>query len=117
MEFAWRLECEGVRACAERARSIVYTGLKGYRGSASRKMIEPIGCDIHWLRAWLEIQFRSGMSWHNYGPVWHVDHKRPIATWNLSNPLEFKRCFHWTNLQPLFASENFRKARKSYLNS
>lgn len=68
-----------------------------------------LGCTIDQLCGHLEIQFRPGMSWENYGPVWHVDHIRPCASFDLTNPEAQKQCFHYSNLQPLFAEENLRK--------
>lgn len=60
-------------------------------------------------RAHLEKQFRPGMSWENYGPVWHVDHIKPCASFDLNNPEQQAACFHYSNLQPLFAAENLQK--------
>lgn len=49
------------------------------------------------------------MTWGNYGPIWHVDHKRPCAGFDLTDPAQQRECFHYTNLQPLFAEENMSK--------
>ena len=53
------------------------------------------------------------MSWGNYGK-WHVDHIRPCASFNLVNEEEQKKCFHYTNLQPLWAKDNLSKGSKYY---
>lgn len=82
------------------------------RGVKSAKTIALIGCSEAHLRAHIEKQFRPGMSWENYGPVWHVDHIRPCASFNLSDPEQQRVCFHFTNLQPLFAKENLSKGDK-----
>lgn len=71
-----------------------------------------IGCTFPELREHLEKQFRPGMTWENHGPVWHVDHVRPCASFDLSDPEQQKICFHYSNLQPLFAEENLRKGAK-----
>lgn len=68
-----------------------------------------LGCDLDWLVAWLEIQFQPGMCWDNRGLVWHVDHVRPCASFDLTDRHQQKLCFHWTNLQPLFAADNLKK--------
>jgi hypothetical protein len=57
----------------------------------------------------LQLQFRDGMSWNNYGRVWHVDHIKPCASFNLLDESEQLKCFHYSNLQPLFAHENLVK--------
>lgn len=70
-----------------------------------------IGCTIDELRSHLESQFRDGMAWDNYGK-WHIDHIIPCSAFDLSKEEELKRCFHFSNLQPLWAKENLRKADK-----
>lgn len=74
------------------------------------RTIQLLGCGIPELRVHLEKQFRPGMSWENYGPIWHIDHIRPCASFDLSDPKQQKLCFHFSNLQPLFAVENRRKS-------
>jgi Prasinovirus endonuclease VII len=93
-------------------RKMVHLKLTRRDASKSQKTIKLLGCDIQWLVAWLEVQFQSGMTWENYGPIWHVDHIKPCAAFDLSDPAQQRLCFHWTNLQPLFAEENLRKAAK-----
>jgi hypothetical protein len=51
------------------------------------------------------------MTWENHGK-WHIDHIKPGALFNLINIEEQKKCFHYTNLQPLWASENLSKGCK-----
>ena len=51
------------------------------------------------------------MTWENHGE-WHIDHIKPCASFNLLNEDEQKKCFHYTNLQPLWASENLSKGCK-----
>ena len=60
------------------------------------------------LRKHLEQLFKPGMAWDNYG-LWHIDHKKPCASFNLSDTAQQKACFHHTNLQPLWANANLRK--------
>lgn len=71
-----------------------------------------IGCSIDELRACLEKQFKPGMSWENYGPVWHVDHIKPCVSFDLTKPEQQRECFHFSNLQPLFAEDNLKKGCK-----
>ena len=70
-----------------------------------------IGCSLKKLKQHLKSQFLEGMSWNNYGK-WHVDHIRPCASFDLSKPKEQKKCFNYTNLQPLWAKDNLRKKDK-----
>lgn len=64
-----------------------------------------LGCSIHEFKKYLESKFTKGMSWENYGKNgWHIDHVIPCDSFDLSKPDEQKRCFHYTNLQPLWAT-------------
>jgi hypothetical protein len=62
----------------------------------------------------LERQFKPGMSWDNYGRNgWHIDHIVPCNLFDFTKPEQQKSCFHYTNLQPLWGTDNIKKA--SYL--
>lgn len=78
----------------------------------SSNTIDLIGCDVDFLKMWLESQFKPGMTWDNYGPVWHVDHIRPCSSYDFTDWRQQKVCFNYTNLQPLFAKENISKRDK-----
>lgn len=70
-----------------------------------------VGCSIEKLRNHLQKQFKPGMSWKNYGK-WQVDHIRPCSSFDLSKSAEQRKCFHYTNLQPLWETENLSKGDK-----
>jgi len=75
------------------------------------KTINLIGCTVEQLKQHLESQFKIGMSWNNYGK-WHIDHIRSCSSFNLTKESEQKKCFNYTNLQPLWAEENIKKSNK-----
>lgn len=68
------------------------------------------GCSMRALRLHLESLFKPGMTWGNYGE-WHVDHKKPCVSFDMSSPQQQRECFHFSNLQPLWAEENCKKNR------
>jgi hypothetical protein len=71
------------------------------------------GCTVPELRQHLQAQFTDGMNWSNYGRTgWHIDHIRPCASFDLADPKQQRQCFHYTNLQPLWAADNIRKGGK-----
>jgi hypothetical protein len=72
---------------------------------------ECLGCSFSELKKWLESQFVHGMSWNNYGQ-WHIDHVKPLALFDLSNPVQFRDACHYTNLQPLWAIDNLKKGTR-----
>jgi hypothetical protein len=75
--------------------------------------MELIGCGVSELMAHLAAQFQPGMSWENHGRNgWHVDHIVPCSHFDLTDPAEQKRCFHFSNLQPLWEADNIRKSNK-----
>lgn len=84
-------------ALASRVRSAL---TKGYKSASTMKLV---GCDINFLKGYLEAQFEPNMSWDNYGE-WHIDHILPCASFDLTLPEEQQKCFHYTNLQPLWAT-------------
>ena len=72
-----------------------------------------VGCTVDKLKSHLESQFKDGMSWFNYGVSgWHMDHITPCSKFDLSKLEEQKKCFHFTNLQPLWALDNIKKSNK-----
>ena len=81
---------------------------EGYGEKSRTSCLEYIGCSIPQLRKHLESQFTDGMTWGNHG-AWHIDHIKPCAAFDLSNKEEQFECFHYSNVQPLWAEENMRK--------
>lgn len=77
----------------------------------TRCTMELCGCSLEKLKQHLESQFTDGMSWDNKGE-WHIDHVKPCAAFDLSDVEEQKKCFHYTNLQPLWAIDNIKKGAK-----
>lgn len=70
-----------------------------------------LGCNLETVRQHLESKFTEGMNWDNYGK-WHIDHIMPCASFDLSDPKQQRQCFHYTNLQPLWAKDNMQKKDK-----
>lgn len=66
----------------------------------------------HELRERVEATFKPGFTWANHGTVWHLDHKRPCSSFDLTDLKQLKECFHWSNLQALSVEENLSKGAK-----
>lgn len=94
-----------LRALASLRRRMLFV-LHGKRKAA--RSMELVGCVPDELHAHLEKLWKPGMSWENYGK-WHIDHKRPCASFDLSDHAQQRECFHFTNLQPLWDWENAAK--------
>lgn len=84
-------------------------------GKKNIKMKKLLGCDIDFLKKHLELKFQNGMSWQNYGKgenKWEIDHIIPCRAFNLIKLEEQQKCFHYTNLQPLWCVDNIIKSDK-----
>lgn len=82
----------------------------------SKKSLEYLGCTLEELKNHLEKQFYSHpntgeeMTWENHSyEGWHVDHIKPLSTFDLTKEKEIMKANHYTNLQPLWAEENLTK--------
>ena len=96
---------------AVQLRHRLFMSLKG--GPKRVSVMKLIDCSIIELRTRLEALWKPGMNWGNYGHKgWHIDHIIPCASFDLSDIEEQKRCFHWSNLQPLWWWENFQKGKR-----
>ena len=81
-------------------------------GCKDQSVLRIIGCTVPELNAHIEAQFKRGMSWENYGSVWHVDHIVPCSYFDLNRHDEQRRCFNFTNLRPLWAEQNIREGNR-----
>lgn len=89
-------------------RTSVYMAIKS--NSRSGRSVELLGCSVKFLKKHIESKFTDGMTWDNWGfDGWHIDHIRPKASFDMSNPEDQKACFHYSNLQPLWAVDNLSK--------
>lgn len=72
-----------------------------------------LGCTPAELRSYIQAQWTEGMSWDTYGKgigKWTLDHKTPLAAWDLNNPEHQAAALHFTNLQPMWWSDNCSKS-------
>jgi hypothetical protein len=95
---------------AENLRRRLLHALKG--GKKSAKTLSLLAMGLHEFSIYIRGQFRPGMTWENYGPVWHLDHVIPCASFELIDQEQQKICFRWDNYQPLFAEENLEKGAR-----
>jgi len=94
-------------------RSRLYNAIKSQSTEKSTHALDLIGCSINYLKQYLEGQFTTKMNWDNHGQFgWHIDHRIPCAKFDLTRIEEQKECFHYTNLQPLWWTENLSKGSK-----
>jgi len=91
-------------------RTRFYKCLKERKTTKSKRMVELVGCDITEVKTYIELQWQPGMTWENHGNRgWHIDHIKPVNTFDLTDIEQQKLCFHYTNLRPLWAADNLSR--------
>ena len=101
--------CYPIQALTGNLRGRIYKAIQGTE--KTEKTMKLLGCNIEEFRDYIESLFIQGMSWSNRSE-WHIDHRKPCSTFNLQNEKEQKMCFHYTNLQPMWKSENLSKGAR-----
>jgi hypothetical protein len=86
------------------------------KGEKTKSTLELLGCSYCFLIKWIESQFENDMTFENHGKLWHLDHVIPCKKFNVINKVDQERCFHWTNLQPLYGLDNLKKKDKTDIN-
>ena len=89
----------------------ILLALKEQGADKNKNTVKLLGCSIKEYKDYLEKKFLTNMTWENHGD-WHIDHIKPCASFDLSNPDEQKVCFHYTNTQPLWKKDNLSKGKK-----
>ena len=79
---------------------------KGFRNGPTISML---GCTIIEFRDYIAKQFDQGMTWDNYGK-WHLDHIKPICSFDLTDTEQVALINHYSNLRPLWAADNIAKS-------
>lgn len=92
------------RKCRARLRS----ALTSQNVPKTHSVVDLVGCTWYELKEHIQSQFQPGMSWSNIDLI-HIDHRHPCAGFDLTDDAQLKQCFHWTNLQPLWATDNLKK--------
>ena len=103
-DIEWKIKCN-------LRRRICHLVNREYK---SAKTMELLGCSIEQFKQHIESKFKPGMTWENYGPFgWHIDHVLPCSSFDLTLEENQRKCFHYSNLQPLWWNENLSKGAKT----
>lgn len=97
---------------ARAIRNAVNMAIKRRTAIKHGRTFDLLGCSGKQLAEHLERQFRRGMTWDNYGKVWHIDHITPLSYFDMSCPQDQRRAWNWQNLRPLWADQNIREGNK-----
>ncbi|TPL42604.1 hypothetical protein [Mesorhizobium sp. B2-4-5] len=75
--------------------------------------VSDLGCSIPEFKTYIEAKFLPGMSWENWAfDTWHLDHIKPLASFDLTDRAQFLQACHYTNMQPLWALDNMKKGAR-----
>ena len=106
-----RYNSDPVFNIAIKLRRRIYMALKTQEKIKGSRTIDLLGCSFEDLKCYIEALFREGMTWEKVssGEI-QLDHVLPCAFFDLTTREEQEKCFHFTNLQPLWKSENGEKS-------
>lgn len=111
-----RVKCDPAYKIEKNMRCRLYHAIVKKGACKSNNTMKLVGCTRVYLKKYLENMFIEDMSWDNYGSsetkCWHIDHIKPCASFDLSDPNQQIMCFHYTNLQPLWGPDNLSKSNK-----
>jgi len=95
----------------KRLRIRLYHALKKNHKTGSA--VSNLGCTLEQFKMYLESQFQPGMTWQNWSKEgWHIDHIKPLDSFDLTDKEQLLKACHYTNLQPLWAFDNHSKGNK-----
>jgi hypothetical protein len=72
----------------------------------SNDLCKITGCSKQMLKYYFELLFDSNMNWNNRNEYWQIDHRIPLAWFNLENEKELYFACNYKNLQPMEKLQN-----------
>ena len=72
------------------------------------------GCNKRMLKYHFELLFDNKMSWDNQSIYWQIDHRIPLAWFNLENEEELYFACNYKNLQPIEKNQNMTIKNYNY---
>ena len=96
-------------------RSRTHQAFKSQTVRKMNKTFDLLGCSHSFFKNWIVHELYGNMTLENYGSVWQIDHCLPIASFNLLDENERKKCLNWIDLRPIYSNENnLKKAKIDY---
>ena len=56
---------------------------------------------------WILYQLHGSMTVENHGSVWQINHCPAVASFNLLDENDMKKCFNWINLRPMYVKDQY----------
>jgi hypothetical protein len=111
LDYQLRWRAVPAKLLADRLRSRLRCALTRAGAGKSASTLGLTGCEWRELRAHIEGQFTSGMSWENRGD-WEVDHVVPLAAFDLTDEAQLRAACRFTNLRPMWKRDNRAKGAR-----
>jgi hypothetical protein len=94
--------------------NLLASHLLGRKRQARQSKAEALlGCSIEFYRCYIQSQFTSEMTWDNRNAIWQIDHIEECYKFDLNDPLQVQKCFHYTNTRPRITANNIWQGKKS----
>jgi len=100
------------RKAAARLRQLNRYIIKNIKTVSNETVKGHVGCDKDIFIASYEEHFKKnpGMTWNNY-KVWHNDHITELTKFTLDSEESIRKANHYTNLRPMWATPNMKRAQ------
>ena len=82
-------------------RNRLYKAYKAQNVRKTNKTFHLFGCSHSSFKNWIIHQLYGNRTLEKYGSVWQIDHCLGIASFNLLDEIDMKKCFNWVNLRPM----------------
>lgn len=112
-------------AIATKLRRRISAAVNSQNVKKNNKSLEMIGCSLEFLLNYLESKFYNTIDENGNIQIMtrellctkevHLDHIIPVWKFNLINPEEQYKCFHYSNLQPLWRKDHAEKTKKDMI--
>lgn len=91
-----------------RIRAGLQHSLKKAKLNKNNRTFKYVSCSPSFLLDRLERQRKE----RGLDEAYHIDHMKPLASFDLSDPEQLRRAWHFSNLQALLAKDNLEKSNK-----
>ena len=93
-------------------RNRLYKAYKTQNVRKTSKTFDLLGCSHSFFRNWIIHQLYGNLTLEIYGSVWQIDHYVAVASFNLLDENDIKKCFNWINFRPMYVKDNIKKGDK-----
>ena len=101
-------ECNPILCLVNLQRHNIWRVMKLTNIEKTKPSIEYLGCSAEYFREYIKSKMTEDMTFDNI----HYDHIKPVSSFNLEDEEELLNCCHYTNFQPLLATDNLIKHSK-----